>query len=168
MRSDHQSGGSTKPLTGRKVLAIFVAAFGLIIAVNVVLAYNAVRTFPGLEVPNSYVASQRFDAARAAQEALGWTVSTRMDGDAALRITLRDRSGAPAGARRLAATIGRPTERADDQDLVLRADGPGNYVASVDLAPGRWYLWIDAEARNGAAFRQRLTLIVAEGPGGRG
>ena len=53
----------------------FVAAFGVIIGVNLVLALSAVRTFPGLEVKNSYVASQTFDERRAAQEALGWTVS---------------------------------------------------------------------------------------------
>jgi nitrogen fixation protein FixH len=53
-------------MTGRKVLAITVSAFGVIIAVNFLLAYKAVSTFPGLEVPNSYVASQTFDADRAA------------------------------------------------------------------------------------------------------
>ena len=59
-------------LTGRHVLAIAVASFGVIIGVNVLLAVNAVSTFPGLEVENSYVASQTFDVERKAQEALGW------------------------------------------------------------------------------------------------
>ena len=59
-----------KPLTGRKVFLMFVAFFGLIIAVNVTMAVQAVKTFPGLEVANSYVASQTFDADRAAQERL--------------------------------------------------------------------------------------------------
>ena len=49
-------------LTGRKVLAITVSAFGVIIAVNVTLAWQAIATFPGLEVDNGYVASQTFDA----------------------------------------------------------------------------------------------------------
>jgi nitrogen fixation protein FixH len=48
-------------ITGRHVLAITVGAFGLIIAVNVVMAWKAISTFPGLEVENSYVASQEFD-----------------------------------------------------------------------------------------------------------
>ena len=58
-------------LTGWHVLAIFVGAFGVIIGVNVALAWNAVATFPGLEVDNSYIASQTFDDRREAQEALG-------------------------------------------------------------------------------------------------
>lgn len=61
-----------KPLTGRKVLMILLAAFGTILAVNMTLLYNAVKTFPGLEVKNSYVASQTFDDRDIAQRALGW------------------------------------------------------------------------------------------------
>jgi len=40
-----------RPLTGRKVLLIILAFFGVIITVNLVLAFNAIRTFPGLEEP---------------------------------------------------------------------------------------------------------------------
>ena len=47
-----------RELTGGKVLAITVSAFAIIIGVNVLLAFKAVSTFPGLEVENSYVASQ--------------------------------------------------------------------------------------------------------------
>ena len=56
-------------LKGRHVLGIAVGAFGVIIAVNLVMAYQAISTFPGLEVANGYVASQTFDADRKAQDA---------------------------------------------------------------------------------------------------
>lgn len=36
-----------RQFTGKHALAVFVAAFGVIIAVNLVLAYSAVKTFPG-------------------------------------------------------------------------------------------------------------------------
>ena len=49
-------------LTGRKVFFITAGAFAVIIGVNVTMAVLAVGTFPGLEVKNSYVASQSFDA----------------------------------------------------------------------------------------------------------
>ena len=68
-------------LTGRHVAAIFCICFAVIIAVNVALAVSAVRTFPGLEVKNSYVASQSFDADRSAQEALGWSVAADVKDD---------------------------------------------------------------------------------------
>jgi nitrogen fixation protein FixH len=69
--------GRKRELTGGKVLAIFVGAFGVIIAVNLFMAYSALSTFPGLEVQNSYVASQGFNARLAKQRALGWDVASR-------------------------------------------------------------------------------------------
>ena len=65
--------------TGRQVLGWFVGGFGIIISVNVYMATQAVRTFPGMEVANSYVASQSFDRDREAQLRLGWTVTPRVE-----------------------------------------------------------------------------------------
>ncbi len=76
-------------ITGRHVLIGFCAAFGVIIAVNLWLAISAVRTFPGLDVPNSYVASQTFDKRRAAQEALGWATRAHEDRQGVLRLSIR-------------------------------------------------------------------------------
>jgi nitrogen fixation protein FixH len=61
-------------LTGRHVFAITAGSFGIIIAVNLLLAWKAVSTFPGVEVASSYAAGIGFDARRAAQVALGWQV----------------------------------------------------------------------------------------------
>lgn len=164
MTGKHDRG---RPLTGRGVLAIFIGAFGVIIAVNVLLAYNAVRTFPGLEVRNSYVASQSFDTERAAQQALGWTLSAKLAGDGRLSLGIRDRGGAPAAVASLSARIGRPTERTDDRDLDLIRVGDG-YEARFAAGPGKWHLWVEATALDGTAFRQRLTLVVGGEGDGRG
>ena len=87
-----------RELTGRHVLFIFVGAFGTIIAVNLLLAYSAVSTFPGLEVKNSYVASQEFNERKAAQEALGWTVRATHRGGV-LRLAITDSEGQPVRTR---------------------------------------------------------------------
>ena len=78
-----------RPLTGWHVLAIFVGGFSIIIAVNLALAFNAVRTFPGKETESSYIASQNFDTDRAAQQALGWTVEAKLTATA-LRLAVQD------------------------------------------------------------------------------
>ena len=52
----------TREFTGWHMLAIMVAGFGIMITVNLTLAYNAVATFPGLETRNSYVVSQKFES----------------------------------------------------------------------------------------------------------
>ena len=52
------SDKAAKELTGKHVLFMVLAFFGVIIAVNFTMAYQAVSTFPGLEVRNGYVASR--------------------------------------------------------------------------------------------------------------
>lgn len=142
------------PLTGRKVLLMFTMGFGLIIAVNVTLAINAVSTFPGLEVANSYVASQQFQARRSAQDALGWTAQATYAGDA-LTLRVTDANGQPIDPATFTATIGRPTTR--DADIALHFD-PGG-TAPVTLAPGRWRLDL-ASGEGQPAFAQSLTVTV--------
>ncbi|MCX7888650.1 MAG: FixH family protein [Rhodobacteraceae bacterium] len=146
----------TGEITGRKVFVFTAAAFAVIIGVNVVLAVQAVRTFPGLEVANSYVASQTFDADRRAQEALGWHLATHYDG-AVLRLDLTGPDGRPVDVAKLEAVAGRPTEASDDVALAFHRE-QGAYVAPVVLGPGRWVLFVRAEAQDGTAYRKRLDL----------
>lgn len=147
-----------RKLTGYHVLAIFGGAFSIIIGVNVVLATQAVRTFPGLEVKNSYVASQTFDADRAAQQALGWTVTASIErGKLRLRF---DGANGPVEPRLEKVTLGRPTYTGQDQNPALTFDGTEFTAPVDDIAPGNWDLWIEATAADGTRFRQRLELKV--------
>jgi nitrogen fixation protein FixH len=145
-------------LTGRHVFLIFAGAFGTIIAVNLVLAYSAVSTFPGLEVKNSYVASQEFNERKAAQEALGWDVRAT-HGGGVLRLAITDAGGQPVRVASLDATVGRATHVADDQRPEFHFDGRG-YVAPVTLAPGNWNIRMEARAMDGTAFQQRVVLVT--------
>ena len=148
-----------KEIRGIHVFAIFALAFGVIIAVNLTLAYNAVRTFPGLEVENSYVASQTFDADRDAQEALGWEVSATVEGDM-LALTIA-RDGTPIAPRIVSATFGRATNVTDDQQPAFVFDGTA-LVAPVQAGPGNWNLRLVAEAEDGTIFRQRIIVRVVK------
>ena len=143
-----------RELTGRHVLAITLAAFGVIIAVNMVMAVKAVSTFPGLETPNSYVASQRFDRDRAVQAALGWTVTPEYNGRE-LTLLVRDAQGNPARVRSLTATVGRPTHVREDQTPRFIYEN-GIFRAALTLAPGIWNINVTAEAWDGTVFRQRI------------
>lgn len=145
-------------LTGRKVFAITATAFGVIIAVNLVMATKAIQTFPGLEVPNSYVASQSFDADRAAQDALGWTL-TESHEDGELRLAFRDRDGLPVTLSDLRVLVGRTTESAQDIRPEF-ARRNGDYVAPVALRPGKWMILLEARSQDGTRFHQRLDLFV--------
>jgi nitrogen fixation protein FixH len=147
-----------KPLTGRKVLLIAVSAFGVIITVNLVMAWNAVSSFPGLEVQNSYVASQVFDKNRAAQEALGWVVEPEYS-DGKLSLVIRDKSGLPAKVASLKAVVGRTTHMREDMSPTFDYVG-GIFVTPLDLAPGAWLIHLDAKAADGTQFSQRIDFFV--------
>jgi len=151
---------SGQELTGRKVLMITVSAFAVVIGVNLTLAYQAVHTFPGLEVENSYVASQEFNDLRHGQEALGWTVAVDYDEGARLfRLRFDDVDGRPVQVPAIDLTIGRATSSRDDKRPELIYYN-GGYSAPLDLGPGYWTIRLDAKAEDGTPFRQRLELHV--------
>ena len=148
----------TKELTGRHVALIFCGAFSIIIGVNLLLAYSAVSTFPGLEVKNSYVASQSFDKDREAQDALGWSVQAEAR-SGQLLLSVTDASGNPVEVAKLEATLGRATHVRDDSTPDFTFDGT-RYVAVANLAPGNWNIRMVAHAEDGTVFRQRVVLHV--------
>ena len=146
-----------KEMTGRKVLIITVSAFGVIVTVNLIMAWVAVGTFPGLQVQNSYVASQGFNQRLAEQRALGWDTEVDLTGN---RLTLRidDENGAPVVVPDLTVTLGRPASDSTDFQPVLRREN-GAYVADVDVDCGNWMVIVDATAADGTPFSQRIGLI---------
>ncbi|MBV1866750.1 MAG: FixH family protein [Marinosulfonomonas sp.] len=149
---------TAKVLTGRKVFFIFAAAFGVVIGVNIMLAVQAISTFPGLVTKNSYVASQSFDRDRAAQIALAWTARAEVK-DGILRLSIVDGAGLPVQPDSLKATLGRATHVGEDQIPAFEFDGEA-HVAPVDLAPGNWNLRLLATGPDGTMFRQLLAIYV--------
>ncbi len=147
----------TREIKGWHVFTGFALAFGVIIAVNLTLAVSAVRTFPGLEVGNSYVASQSFDADRAAQLALNWEVSAGIEGEVLSLVILQD--GQPVAPEIEAATFGRATSVARDQSPVFRFDGRA-FRAAVSAGPGNWNLRLKLRAGDGTLFQQRIIVRV--------
>ena len=147
-----------REITGRHVLAVTVGAFGLIIAVNVLMAVKAVSTFPGLEVKNSYVASPSFEARRDAQDALGWTAEAGIE-DGVLRVRFTGADGLPLRPATVSALLGRTTNASDDQTPELRVAGDG-YAAEVHDGRGLWTLKLTATSEGGTLFEKRFALTV--------
>jgi nitrogen fixation protein FixH len=149
----------TRELTGRHVLMIFVGAFGIIIAVNLTLAFKAVSTFPGLEVKNSYIASQGFDRNRAAQLALGWEMETALE-DGVLTLRFTDAAGQPVQVEGLRSLFGQNTSTAADQVPAFVQTAPGVFAAPVTASRGGWMLRVEATAADGTPFLKRVSIPV--------
>lgn len=137
----------SRTFTGTHMLAISVAFFGTVIAVNMVMAVEASRTFGGTVVDNSYVASQHFNrwlGEARVEEERGWTASAdRRDGH--LVLTLSSLAGALDGAA-VTAVAEHPLGRRADVPLRFRAIGKGYYRSVETLPPGRWRLRLDIQA----------------------
>ncbi|WP_292293756.1 FixH family protein [Marivita sp.] len=147
-----------RKLTGWHALAIFGSCFAVIISVNLLLAYSAVSTFPGLEVKNSYIASQSFDDRRADQQSLGWTVRADAKGGL-LILSITDANGRPVQTGSLDAVLGRATHVQDDRSPEFSFDGRA-YVARETLKPGNWNIRMKATSLDGIPFEQRVVLHV--------
>lgn len=134
------------PFTGKHITVILVAFFGVVIAVNLIMARAASRTFGGVVVENSYVASQHYNkwldqAAR--QKALGWAAKVNRTATGKVAIVM---TGAPASGLTLSALARHPLGRLPDQALTFQRQADGSFVAQQDLLAGRWKLRIEAEA----------------------
>lgn len=145
-------------LGGRGVFIIAAIAFLVMLTPNIILAVTAARTFSGVAVDDSYVASQEFDRLKAAQLALGWTVVVEHDANV-LRLAITDTMGRPAYPAALSVTIGRPTTTRDDR-IILMLETPEGYAGEAPMGPGHWRVEIAATADDGTAFRQSHDIWI--------
>lgn len=144
-----------REFTGYHMLAILVAFFGVTIGVNVTMAVLANRTWSGLVVPNSYVASQNFaqDTAEAArQKALGWSQKLSHE-HGTLQVTITSRDGAPLAGLNVRVKIGHPVAAKFDRELTLVETGPGLYSAPAEMGEGVWDADVTASRKPGETFR---------------
>src|ERR1700686_4297123 len=125
---------SPKPLTGRKVLFMLVGFFGVVFAVNFLMAKLAIDTLPGTEVDSAYSASLAYEneiAAARDQNARNWKVDAHIqrgpDGGATVQVEARDNSGAPMSGLKFQGRFERPADRRADQAVALAEVASGIY-----------------------------------------
>src|SRR3954452_4233062 len=120
----------SSPLTGRKVLLMVVAFFGVVFGVNLIMMKFAIQTLPGTEVDSAYSASLAYEKEIAAahdQSARDWHVDAHVrrgpDGRATLQVEARDSSGRPMSGLEFQGHFERPTDRRADQAVRLAETG---------------------------------------------
>ncbi len=85
------------PSRGRWIPWIFVGGMLVVVVVNGVLIFQALSTFTGVSVGQAYDRGRTYNhilAEAARQDALGWTLNTRLEGGRVI-VNARDRGGAP-------------------------------------------------------------------------
>ena len=138
----------TRRFTGWHFTAIITAFFGVVVAVNLTMAVFATRTFGGVVVENSYVASQKYndwlDAAKRQQQ-LAWSIEPALDEQRRVTIALSIDGAKVSGFAR------HPLGR--EADIPLAFVTRGNRSRSAGPLPaGRWNIHLlvrrgESEAR---------------------
>lgn len=160
--NDTLDDGGAGPVTGKVVLAITIAAFGVVIAVNGLMAYFAATTFRGLADPSPYehgLAYENDIQAAKEQDARGWDVSAHLardpSGGEAIEIRFRDHDGAPVTGLAVDTSLDSPADVRFDADISLKEIEPGVYLGLVSARPGQWDIVIDAKRDGERVFRSK-------------
>ncbi|MGB7203846.1 MAG: FixH family protein [Anderseniella sp.] len=150
-----------KQFTGKHMLLLMLAFFGVIITVNLTMATFATSSWTGLVVKNSYVASQDFNrelAEARKQTARGWTGDISY-ADGAIVLSLIDNKGDGVSLDSVVADVGRPAFEQVDHKVILTSHGNGIYRAEDRLLPGVWQVSIRAKSLAGD-YRLDKRLII--------
>ena len=156
---------SGKPFTGRHMIMVMVAFFGVIISVNLLMAYYANTTWSGLVVKNSYVASQEFNQTVAdvkEQDALGWKDSLSASAGK-ITFSLQDANGVPVAITSVKMIFRRPVTDSADMTIELAAGPNAVWEAAQTLADGVWIAEIDVTAPDNKPWRDTKRFAVKDG-----
>ena len=146
------------------MLVSLLGFFGVVLVVNLTMAYFAETTWTGLVVENSYVASQEYNgfiAAERRQEKLGWDAKFSHDA-VGLVFKVADGDGAPVTGLKVIVTMGRPTHEGEDRVVALSETRPGFYAADLALPAGLWAAKLIATGNNGIEWRRDYSYVTSK------
>ncbi|ABR64622.1 cation transporter [Sinorhizobium medicae] len=150
--------------TGWHMVAVMSLFFGTIISVNLVMAWNASRSWSGLVVENTYIASQQFNGKVAEGRAFQASgIKGRLTaGRDAVRYVLT-RNGEPERQiDKVIAVFKRPVEEHEDLRVELHPRGEGVFVLGEELRAGQWIAAMTAMEGDAVVHRHTVRFI-AEG-----
>ncbi|MGB3832187.1 MAG: FixH family protein [Mesorhizobium sp.] len=159
------SSRTSGEFTGRHMLFIMLAFFGVIIAVNVLMATFARTSWTGLVVENTYVASQEFNHKAAegrAQAALHWKGRLSI-AEGAVRYELADASGSRIAPRAVTVFFRHPAYEMQDRTIRLERAADGAFVSGETVRDGVWIVEVDADVGREAPYRQVERVLVKDG-----
>ncbi len=158
-----------KELTGRKVLLILLAFFGVVFAANGIMARYAVQTFRGLANDSAYSEGLAYDKdikAAHDQDALGWKVNgalTRLaPGHSRIVVTQLDRDQKPSENISVNVLFEHPVDRVRDKTLALTMEKPGVYSGEIEIERGQWGLELQLTQNGQPIFHSQNRVQISD------
>jgi nitrogen fixation protein FixH len=161
-----KSATGEREITGRHVLIMLVAFFGLVVLVNVAMVRAAISTFGGLDTPSSYEAGLQYkaeEARAAAQNARDWTVAASLTPSGKqhiLAVDVHDARGAAIGSIGVSARFMHPVDERRDVTMALSETGPGRFSGAAVVPAGAWRLELIIERDGTRLFRSENRVMV--------
>lgn len=164
----HSSSATPKPLTARVVLICFVAFFGVVVGVNMLMMKFAIDTLSGTEVESAYRASLAYESEiRAArdQSERNWKIEAHIeraaDGIAMLRINARDGKGAPLVGLNFSGRLERPADKRGDRFVTFAEIQSGLYSGRLaGVSPGQWDLVVEGDQSGRRMFLSKNRIVL--------
>jgi nitrogen fixation protein FixH len=155
---------TSRPFTGWHMLAIMIAFFGVVISVNLLMAFYASSSWSGLISKNTYVASQDFNIEAA--KARIWAAEGFKGAFTVKERTLEYQLQGPAEKierlKEVGAIFHRPVGEKQDFTLKLQKVGEGFFTADHSLAAGPWIVDLAAIEDGETIFHQAERMTIAE------
>ena len=159
-----------RPLTGRAVLFMLIAFFGVVIGVNLLMMRLAIDTLPGTDVESAYRASLAYEheiQTAHEQDSRHWRVEATVARSgiegADIRISVQDKNGAPMTGLDFSGRLERPTDKRADRAVTLTEVGAGIYKGRAEGVPaGQWNFVLEGDARGKRVFRSRNRVLLGD------
>jgi nitrogen fixation protein FixH len=136
-----------RELTGKHVLLMLVAFFGVIIVTNVIFINAAVTSFRGEDVKGSYRQGLEYNETletRKSEGQLGWSASynvIKSEADQSrLIIAIKDAQSAPISGLKIMGKLRHPTDTKLDREIEFVESKAGQYNNTSFVPEGRWQL----------------------------
>lgn len=158
-----------RPLSGRFVLLCLIAFFGVIFAVNATMMTIAIRTMPGLDVKNGYVASQAMNgeiSTMRQQIERNWTADVAAEmrnGTSSVDFRLMEKDRTPVTGLDISVRLAHPAITRSDRTAVMEEIGPGHYRAEwPDVSAGAWTVVIEASRGGERVYATRNRVVLGQ------
>ena len=167
IQEHNETPDKTKELTGRHVLFMLLAFFGIIVGVNAIFITKAVSSFTGEDVKGSYRQGLEYNKtiqSRSEQASLGWNVMTNVisSSEKGQRFIIRvtNEHNKPIESLSVSGQFKRPTNLAKDEAVNFVERGDGIYEAQINLQKGQWRLKAIADSQD-RSFRFENQFVIS-------
>jgi nitrogen fixation protein FixH len=151
-----------------RLIPFYIAiVFVLFVSADIVFAYIAIKTHPGVTVQNAYDVGLKYNTLiKEAEEQEKSGIKSSLDwkiqgGQLNFDFILLDKNGTPLSGYKVSGRLVRPVQSGMDESSFFKEKKPGIYQAEQALPiKGIWKVLIKAEGKSGKIFSHTQDIVI--------